>query len=689
MATAYGNSISSKWRSYLDYSTSTSNTAVTITGSAAGFQSQSWGFDLSGVPCTMTLGSSSWSGSGSVSTSSGATTKVKLVGSHSVTINRTHSAQSITVKAVVNRSGASYYGGTSTASATVTVPAKPSYTVAFNANGGSGAPSSQTKWYGETLTLSTTKPTRTGYTFKGWATSASGSVVYASGGSYTANSGATLYAVWQVNTYTVSYNGNKPSGASGSVSNVPSSQTKTYGTTLTLSSTTPTLTGYTFKGWATSASSTTVAYKAGGSYTANSAATLYAVWQINTWAVAYDANGGSGAPSSQNKTYNQSLTLSSAVPSRDGYNFTEWNTASDGTGTSYSPGGSYTGNAALTLYAIWELAYNPPTISNLSVLRWDSTDDSADDEGTSCHVSLSWTVDSTDSGTITSVTVNTRASGGSTWETTETITVTGTTSGTAEGTLAGTYSITTSYDVLVTVTDSHGMTRSVSTILSPSFFTMDVLAGGRGMAIGKACTQAGLEVAWDTAFDGDVYLAHNKRIYGTNSNGESKYVFEPRNASDNCAINYLGYAESNSDTEIYGNKVYLVARDGVLLNGKYLPKGDVSVGHWTNSSAVTTTSSATIGSFSHTSQSGKVLIIADLTLQTSRYTSAMNVYAGSTYVGGARTNLTSPTRVVDIRHHTPTRGTAITYSLCMSSQDTGTTATFPAYNTAELIVIDI
>ena len=40
------------------------------------------------------------------------------------------------------------------------------YTISFNANGGSGAPGSQTKKYFSNLTLSSTKPTRTGYTFQ-------------------------------------------------------------------------------------------------------------------------------------------------------------------------------------------------------------------------------------------------------------------------------------------------------------------------------------------------------------------------------------------------------------------------------------------------------------------------------------------------------------------------------------------
>lgn len=88
-----------------------------------------------------------------------------------------------------------------TDSGTVSVAAKPSYKVSYNANGGSlgSVPSSQTKWYGEALTLSTAKPTRTGYTFLGWGTASNdASVDYAAGASYTANQAITLYAIWKV-----------------------------------------------------------------------------------------------------------------------------------------------------------------------------------------------------------------------------------------------------------------------------------------------------------------------------------------------------------------------------------------------------------------------------------------------------------------------------------------------------------
>lgn len=82
-----------------------------------------------------------------------------------------------------------------------------------------------------------------------------------------------------------------------------------------------------------------------------------------TYAVTYNANGGSGAPSSQTKTYGVTLTLSSTRPTRTGYTFLTWNTASDGTGTDYVPGASYTANAGTTLYAIWK-KNNIPVFAN-------------------------------------------------------------------------------------------------------------------------------------------------------------------------------------------------------------------------------------------------------------------------------------------------------------------------------------
>ena len=236
------------------------------------------------------------------------------------------------------------------------------YTLKYSANGGSGAPSTQSYTGPKTtytFSISSSEPSRTGYSFRGWSTSSSASSAsYSPGGTITLSQGATsatLYAVWRIRAYTVSYSANGGSGA-------PGDQTKTYGVTLTLSSTTPTRSGYTFQGWATS-SSGGVSYSPGGSYTSNSSITLYAVWSENaptTYSVYYNANGGSGAPSSQTKTQGVTLTLRTGIPTRSGYTFQGWGTSSGATTPSYQPGGSYTSNSSITLYAVWLEDETPP-----------------------------------------------------------------------------------------------------------------------------------------------------------------------------------------------------------------------------------------------------------------------------------------------------------------------------------------
>ncbi len=71
------------------------------------------------------------------------------------------------------------------------------YVVSYDANGGMGAPSSQIKEKGKTLTLSKTEPVRSGFTFKGWSTTPKGKVEYAPGATYKKNESVTLYAVWE------------------------------------------------------------------------------------------------------------------------------------------------------------------------------------------------------------------------------------------------------------------------------------------------------------------------------------------------------------------------------------------------------------------------------------------------------------------------------------------------------------
>ena len=113
-----------------------------------------------------------------------------------VWVNRGYNAMDIPFNSHINVSG--YAAGWSAGSGSISIGAKPSYTVSYDANGGSGAPGSQTRWWGEVINLSNTKPTRTNYEFLGWSTSAGGGVNYQPGSRYGEDASRTLYAVWKL-----------------------------------------------------------------------------------------------------------------------------------------------------------------------------------------------------------------------------------------------------------------------------------------------------------------------------------------------------------------------------------------------------------------------------------------------------------------------------------------------------------
>ncbi len=195
------------------------------------------------------------------------------------------------------------------------------YTVKYNANGGSGAPADQKKVQGINLTLSSTTPTRTGYTFNNWNTKQDGSgQSYAKGATYTTDLWSpTLYAQWTIVNYTIGYTLN-----SGSVSGNPTSY-NVETATFTLKN--PTRTGYTFKGWTGSNGSTpqtsvSIAKGSTGNktYTAN--------WTPENYTISYTLNDGSvsGNPTSYNI---ETATFTLKTPTRTGYTFKGW-TGSNG-----------------------------------------------------------------------------------------------------------------------------------------------------------------------------------------------------------------------------------------------------------------------------------------------------------------------------------------------------------------------
>lgn len=281
MATVYsgegtcGGSSSRKWRVVLDYNTTSYTTYVSISWTAT-IQMKS------AAQYGVALSCEGKSTTGYISSSSSSWKYVCSISGTS-TVNRGTTSTSKTITATGKGQTVSGYGGADgslSASATISIDPLPSYTVSYNANGGSGAPSSQTKYYGQTLYLSSTKPTRSGYKFIGWATSASAtSATYSAGGAYTANSGTTLYAVWSADaTCTLTFNANGGTNPPADVAHVINKST-------TLPSAVPTREGYYFIGWATKSTATTATYMAGSKYTNNNftngtTITFYAVWRI-------------------------------------------------------------------------------------------------------------------------------------------------------------------------------------------------------------------------------------------------------------------------------------------------------------------------------------------------------------------------------------------------------------------------
>ncbi|MBQ7033111.1 MAG: InlB B-repeat-containing protein [Clostridia bacterium] len=74
----------------------------------------------------------------------------------------------------------------------------------------------------------------------------------------------------------------------------------------------------------------------------------------NTYAVSFDANGGTSAPAVQTKVEDISLTLTFSKPTCAHYIFKGWATSKNAIEARYQPGDTYTKNVKITLYAVWE-----------------------------------------------------------------------------------------------------------------------------------------------------------------------------------------------------------------------------------------------------------------------------------------------------------------------------------------------
>lgn len=132
----------------------------------------------------------------------------------------------------------------------------------------------------------------------------------------------------------------------------------------------PSLPGYTFAGWYadedcvteyTLVSGSIVTVEYGSEFDSDSAAdrvtvTLYAKWTPNEYTIVYDANGGEGSMENTAASYGSDVTLRENTFTKDGAGFAGWNTAADGSGTSYADKATVRDLAqggTVTLYAQW------------------------------------------------------------------------------------------------------------------------------------------------------------------------------------------------------------------------------------------------------------------------------------------------------------------------------------------------
>ena len=222
---------------------------------------------------------------------------------------------------------------------------------------------------GATASLSNITPVRTGYTFAGWNTAPDGTGTgYNAGSTLNMNTDdVTLYAQWTIiPTYMITYDDN----VDGEIIDVPTdSNNYVAGAVVSISSVVPALSGYTFAGWNTATDGTGTGYLPGDTLNMNAAdvtlyaqgdVTLYAQWQAILYTITYDDNVDDETivVPTDNGSYviGTAVSLSNSMPTRtDYYTFAGWNTAADGTGTTYAAGASLTiGTADVILYAQWQ-----------------------------------------------------------------------------------------------------------------------------------------------------------------------------------------------------------------------------------------------------------------------------------------------------------------------------------------------
>ncbi len=229
-------------------------------------------------------------------------------------------------------------------------PEQQTTTITFNPNSGSGTMAEQTVTVGTPASLNKCSFTKDGYTFGGWATTATDPAYYADEAGFTAenDSKITLFAVWVANKNSLIFNSNGGSGAMNAL-------TVETGVSITLPQNSFTKAGYTFKGWSETQNGA-VKYTDCQTFTPSSSAnvTLYAVWGASENTITFKANNGTTAETTFAIKTDETKNLPLNTFTRVGYTFRGWSSSSGGE-VEYTDGVSYTmGASSVTLYAVWD-----------------------------------------------------------------------------------------------------------------------------------------------------------------------------------------------------------------------------------------------------------------------------------------------------------------------------------------------
>ncbi|MBQ6773089.1 MAG: InlB B-repeat-containing protein [Synergistaceae bacterium] len=190
------------------------------------------------------------------------------------------------------------------------------YAINYDLDGGINDSENPNSYTINTDTITLKSPSRAGYTFNGWTLDGSAVTGIIKG----STGNKTFKANWTANNYTIKYNANN---SSGSMQN----QEFTYNASQNLTANSFTRTGYTFKNWSTKPDGSGTSYTDGQSINNlteenNAVINLYAQWEIITYSINYNLDGGSANNPASYNIETDSFTLNN--PSKANYEFTGW-----------------------------------------------------------------------------------------------------------------------------------------------------------------------------------------------------------------------------------------------------------------------------------------------------------------------------------------------------------------------------